>query len=173
MTGRPAETWRKFSFATPPPWSYALLILVCLGLLGMIIAAIVVSAVSIRASGHLPLTRSSRLTANLATWVPAGLIFGSVGLMTAVVVAAIANVDAGDPNASSAAGIAFLLAILVLVLGLIGRLFVAPFLVPRAKVEEIPGTLERIVELRNVSPGFVQAASRMYAERSAQLSIPK
>ena len=173
MTGRPAETWRKFSFTTPPAWSYALLILICLGLLGMIVAAIVVAAVSIRASGHLPLTRTSRLIANLATWVPTGLIFGSIGLMTAVVAASFANIDSADPNAGSAAGIAFLLAIFALVLGLIGRLFVAPFLVPRARVEEVPGTLERIVELRNVSPGFVHAASRMYAERSAQFSIPK
>ena len=26
MTGRPAETWKKFKFATPPDWTYALLI---------------------------------------------------------------------------------------------------------------------------------------------------
>ena len=31
MTGRPAETWRKFRFATPPDWAYALLALVVLG----------------------------------------------------------------------------------------------------------------------------------------------
>ena len=30
MTGRPAETWRKFRFATPPDWAYALLALVVL-----------------------------------------------------------------------------------------------------------------------------------------------
>ncbi len=173
MTGRPAETWKKFSFSTPPAWSYALLILICLGLIGIILAAIVMSLVSIRVTGHLPLTRSSRLIANLATWIPAGLIFGSIGVMTALAVASFANVGAGDPNAGTAAGITSVVAILALILGLIGRLFITPFLVPRGRVEEVPGTLERVVELRNVSPRFVDAATRMYAERSAHLSIPK
>ncbi len=59
MTGAPVETWRKFRFSTPPPWAYALLVLIVLGLLGLIIAAAVMSAVAVKASGFLPLTRRS------------------------------------------------------------------------------------------------------------------
>ena len=62
MTGRPAQTWRRFKFATPPAWSYALLILVCLGGMGIIAFAAVMALTAQRASGYLPLTRdSSRL----------------------------------------------------------------------------------------------------------------
>lgn len=173
MTGRPAETWRKFTFRTPPAWAYALLVLVCLGVLGVIVFAIVVTAVSLRADGHLPLTRTSRRIADLATWVPLGLIFGSLAVMTAVVVAAIASVDAGDPNAGSIGGLLFLAATFACIFGLVGRLLVGPLVLPRGKVEEMPGYYERAVELRNVSPAFVAATNEMYAARSAHLAEPK
>lgn len=173
MSGRPAETWRKFTFRTPPTWTYALLVLWCLGLLGIIVSLIIIGAVSVSASGHLPLTRSSRRIATLATWIPAGLILGSIAVMSGVVAAAVGNVDGGDPNAGSVAGVIFLASIFALVIGLIARLFVAPFLLPRAKVEAMPGSLDRIVELRNVSPAFTAATNQMYAERSAHLSAPQ
>ncbi|TMG25324.1 MAG: hypothetical protein E6H95_12090 [Chloroflexi bacterium] len=41
MSGQPAETWHKFRFATAPPWAFLL-------------GAIVVAALSRRASGYLP-----------------------------------------------------------------------------------------------------------------------
>lgn len=173
MTGRPAETWRKFTFSTAPTWTYALLALWCLGLLGILISVIITGAVSLRVGGHLPLTRSSRTIANLASWIPNSLILGSIAAITAVAAAAFANVDAGDPNAGAVAGITFLVSIFALVVGLVVRLFIAPFIVPRGKVEEVPGSLERIVELRNVSPAFVAAANQMYAERSARWRVPQ
>ena len=43
MSGQPAETWRKFKFATPPTWAYALLVLVCLGGIGIILYAVVIT----------------------------------------------------------------------------------------------------------------------------------
>ncbi len=160
MSGRPAETWRRFNFSTPPAWTYALLVLVCLGLLGLLVYGVIVSAVSLRARGHLPLTRSSRRAANLATWGPAGLILGSVAVMTAVIAAAAGNVDAGDPNAAGIGAILFLLSLFALLGGLIGRLVIGPLVVPRGKVEEVPGYAERIVELRNVHPAFAAAVKQ-------------
>src|SRR5260221_2481988 len=82
MTGPPAETWHKFRFSTPPPWAYALLVLVVFGGLGLIVGAIVMSAVAQKARGFLPLTRNSSRLVWLAVWIPAasssGLLrFGS------------------------------------------------------------------------------------------------
>ncbi|TMC91495.1 MAG: hypothetical protein E6J12_05000, partial [Chloroflexi bacterium] len=73
MTGRPAETWRKFRFATPPDWAYALLALVVLGGIGIIAYAIVIASISRRASGYLPLTKRSRFLLNLYIWGTAAL----------------------------------------------------------------------------------------------------
>jgi hypothetical protein len=89
MTGAPAEKWRKFQFSTAPGWSYALLALVCAGVVGIIVGIIVQYSVSRRASGHLPLTRASSLRITLATWIPAGLILGAIGLwIVAIIVGA-------------------------------------------------------------------------------------
>ena len=74
MTGRPAEAWKRFKFSTPPQWAYALLVLICLGGIGLIVYGVVVTAVSQRASGFLPLTRASRRTVDLVIVVPIGLI---------------------------------------------------------------------------------------------------
>src|SRR5438094_9290790 len=86
MSGRPAETWKRFKFATPPQWAYALLVLICLGGIGRIIYAIVISTVSQRASGFLPLTLSSQRTANLTMQVPVILIipWAALGDLAAV-----------------------------------------------------------------------------------------
>jgi uncharacterized membrane protein len=170
MSGRPAETWRKFTFSTAPAWTYALLVLVCLGLVGIIVFAIVLSAVSIKAAGHLPLTRSSRRTADLVIWAPASLILGSFALMTAVVVAAFSNVDAGDPNAGTVGGLIFLVGIFVLVAGLVGRLLVGPLVLPRGKVEQLPGYYDRVVELRHVHPVFVAAV--LQRQQALQVQQP-
>jgi hypothetical protein len=177
MTGRPAETWRKFTFSTPPPWAYALLLLVVCGLIGLIVAGIIMAAVSQRASGHLPLTRSSSRLAGLALWVPAGLILGSFALWTAIVAAAVANVDAGDANAGGIGGLLFLFGGLILLAGLIGRLVVLPLTVPRGSVTQAqPGYYDKVVELRNVNPTFVAAVQQMHSARAAayaaQLPLP-
>jgi hypothetical protein len=167
LTGRPAETWRKFKFATPPAWTYALIVLACVGLLGILIFAIVVNVVSLRATGYLPLTKASRRTVDLASWVPAGAILVSIGLMTAVVIAAFANVGAGNDAASTAGALIFFGSLFLLVLGLIARLFLAPFVMIRARVQQVPGQFEPLIELRNVSPAFANAVRQRQQARAA------
>jgi hypothetical protein len=169
MSGRPAETWRKFRFTTPPVWTYALLVLLCLGVIGIAIAAVIISLVSERATGHLPLTRSSRRLADLAIWVPAALLIAAVFLWTGVVGAASLQVDAFDANAGGVAGVALLIGALLLVGGIVGRLVVTPLVVPRGKVTpQQPGYYDRLVELRNVHPAFVAGVQQMHYARAGQ-----
>jgi hypothetical protein len=162
MTGRPAETWKKFKFATPPDWTYALLILTCLGGLGFIAFTIVVAAVSERASGFLPLTRTSSRIVTLAFWIPLAL------LIAWPICWVLALITAGNPNASGTTGGLFWLGIFFLAAGMIGRLVVTRFVSPRAKVMELaPGQIDRVVELRNVHPRFVAAlVQRQHAAAS-------
>jgi hypothetical protein len=167
MTGRPAETWKKFKFATPPDWTYALLVLTCLGGLGFIAFTIVVAAVSERASGFLPLTRSSSRTVTLAFWIPLGL------LIAWPICWVLALITAGDPNASGTTGALVWLGIFFLLAGMIGRLVVTRFVCPRAKVMELaPGHFDRIVELRNVHPLFVAAVMQRQQAQASQFAYP-
>ena len=166
MTGRPAEMWRKFRFATPPQWAYALLVLVCLGGLGIILYAVVLTTISQRATGYLPLTRSARQRVEMAIWVPAALIVGWIVLW---IVAIIVSPSSNDQSGSGLALAFFFLGVLSLIGGLIGRLVVMRFLVPQAKVfEPQPGQLDKIVELRNVHPNFGNAVRQAHAARLAQ-----
>jgi hypothetical protein len=170
MTGRPAETWKKFKFATPPDWTYALLILVCLGGLGFIAFTIVVAVVSQRASGFLPLTRSSSRTVTLAFWIPLVLL---ITWPVSWAIAVIFGLSSSDPTASAIAGVSFWLGVLFLVAGLIGRLIVTPLISPRAKVMELaPGQTDRIVELRNVHPLFVAAVLQRQQAAASQYAFP-
>jgi hypothetical protein len=167
MTGRPVETWKKFKFATPPDWTYALLILTCLGGLGFIAFTIVVAAVSERASGFLPLTRSSSRIVTLAFWIPLAL------LIAWPICWVIALVSAGDPNASGTTGALVWLGIFFLLAGMIGRLVVTRFVSPRAKVMELaPGHFDRVVELRNVHPLFVAALLQRQQAQASQYAYP-
>src|SRR5437879_4993341 len=83
MTGRPAETWRKFKFATVPGWVYALLALACVGLIGALAFVIVQASVARRASGYLPLTRASSRKLALARWLPAASVLAGMILLIA------------------------------------------------------------------------------------------
>ena len=168
MTGAPAETWRKFRFSTPPPWAYALYVLVLLGILGLIIAAVVMSAVALKATGHLPLTRASRRLVTLTFWLPLGLIFGGFVMWTGVVIAAIANIDSSDANAGGIGAALLLVGVLLLVVGLIGRLVVTPLVGPRARVTMQPGYYDRLVEIRHLHPAFVAAVNQIQQARVAQ-----
>jgi hypothetical protein len=169
MTGRPAETWRKFRFATPPDWAYALLLLVCLGGLGLIAYGIVIAAIARRASGFLPLTRSSSRTVALAFWVPLGLIIAWVVLWIA---AAAIGLPTSDPTLSTIAAIMFWVGLFTLVAGLVGRLLIMPLICPRGKVmEQLPYQYDKLVELRNVNVAFVAAVHQVQAARQ-QPSLP-
>jgi hypothetical protein len=167
MTGRPAEVWRKFTFSTPPAWTYALLLLVCLGGIGIIVFGIVVYAVSERASGHLPLTRQSNTIAALALWVPVGLLIAwPVSWVLGII---LGNVS-GD---SSSFPIFFILGIFFLVAGLVGRLVATPLIAPRGKVQPLqPGYFDRLVEISNVSPVFAVAVHEMQQQRAGQSRPP-
>jgi hypothetical protein len=166
MSGRPAETWRKFKFATPPGWAYLLLLLVCAGGVGFIAYAIAIAAVAERASGYLPMTRSSSRTVTLAFWVPTGLL---VACVVTWAMAAIIGWSSTDPNISTLGGVSFGVGFLLLAGGLAGRLIIAPFLRPRGKVKAVaPGQTDRLVELRNVHPNFVAALNQVYQANAAQ-----
>jgi hypothetical protein len=166
MTGRPAETWKKFKFATPPDWTYALLVLTCLGGLGFIAFTIVVAAVSERASGFMPLTRSSSRIVTLAFWIPLALL---IAWPICWVLAFFLPSSSGDP----AVGELVWLGIFFLLAGMIGRLVVNRFVSPRAKVMELaPGHVDRIVELRNVHPLFVAAVLQRQQAAASQHAYP-
>lgn len=162
MTGRPAETWRKFTFSTPPAWTYALLPLVCLGLLGVIIAGAIIYAVSERATGHLPLTRSSSRTVALAIWIPVALLIASpVTWVLAFIF--------GSGSESPVFPALFLGGFLLLLAGLVGRLVGTPLIIPRARVNPVQyGQYDRLVEIRNVNPVFVAAVRQHQQARFAQ-----
>jgi hypothetical protein len=179
MTGAPAQTWRKFRFASPPQWAYALYVLIVCGIIGLLIAAAVLAGVSQRASGHLPLTRASSRLVGLAIWVPVVLIVVGLALWTIVPIAAGFNVDSADTNAAVIAGLIYVVGAVVLIAGLVGRLVVMPLVSPRAKVIVQPGYYDKLVEMRNVHPAFVaavnqaqQARAAHYAAISAQANPP-
>lgn len=170
MTGRPAETWRKFNFVTPPAWAYALLILVCLGGLGFIGYAIVIAVTAQRASGYLPLTRASKRIVIIALSGPiAALSLFVLGW----VLAAIIGLPATDPAASTLAGILFWIGTFLMLGALVGRLVVKPLICPRGKVyEQQPYQYDKLVELRNVHPAFVAAVNHMHQLRAVQRAAP-
>jgi hypothetical protein len=155
MTGAPAETWRRFKFATPPAWAYAF-------------SALVAVLVAERASGFLPLTRASSRLVGLARWVPRGLIIGSGVIWIAIAIAAIANVDAAAPNAGDVAGLFGFLGVLVLVAGLVGRFVFRPLVCPRGRVTLLAGYPDKLVELRNVHHAFVAAVTQIHQARAQQ-----
>ena len=164
MTGRPAQTWRKFNFQTPPGWAYALLFLIVLGGLGLIIFAIVVYLISEKASGHLPLTFKARNRLRIVIWTV--LLLLPVGFALFIAGAAL-----GSGTDSATSGIGALMSWL-------GALAVVAFFVaaltrgmwgPRGKVSPAqPGYTDKLVELRNVHPNFVAAVQQMHAARLAQ-----
>lgn len=167
MTGRPAETWKKFNFATPPDWAYALLFLICLGGIGFVAFAVTIAVVSQRASGHLPLTRSSARTVRLAFWIPVGILIAwPVCWLIALIVGVAGN---NDSTANGVAATFLFLGFACMVAGLVGRLVVTRLITPHAKVRApAPGQTDRIVELRNVHPVFVAAVQQHQQARAAQ-----
>lgn len=165
MTGRPAEMWRRFRFATPPQWAYALLFLVCLGGIGIILYAIVLSSIAQRAGGYLPLTHAARRRVEMAIWAPVVLLLGWIVLW---IVAVIVSPTSSDQSGSGLAAAFFFLGLLLLIGGLVGRLVIMRFLVPQARVfEPQPGQFDKIVELRNVHPAFVAAVTQQHSSWTA------
>jgi hypothetical protein len=155
MTGAPAETWRRFKFATSPAWAYAF-------------SALVAVLVAERASGFLPLTMASSRMVGLARWVPRGLVIGSGVLWIAIAIAAVANVGAAAANAGDVAGLFVFLGVLMLVAGLVGRFVFMPLVCPRGRVTLLAGYPDKLVELRNVHQAFVSAVTQAHQARAQQ-----
>lgn len=164
MTGRPAEMWRKFTFRTPPTWVYSLLLLVFAGLIGIVIYAVVVNLVSETASGHLPLTRAARTRLLTVMWTIVALLPATFVLFIAG-----AALSAGTDAGTSAVGtVMILLGVLAFLAFLVGALTRGRW-GPRGKVSSPqPGYLDKVLELSNVHPSFVQAVQQMHAARLAQ-----
>jgi hypothetical protein len=163
MTGAPAETWRKFRFATAPSWAYVLLLLVCTGV-GLLIIGVLVWLVSFRASGYLPLTRASRRKLAIVNWLPLALIALSIVVWIA---AAFVGFNSNDQTATIAAGL-LIVGLIAGLAGLAGWVVMRRLVGPRAKVmERRPGQPDQLVELRNVHPAFVTAVNQLHSARAA------
>jgi hypothetical protein len=157
MTGAPSDTWRKFRFARGAPfWAFS----------GDPFGGLIWGAIRDHASGHLPLTWRSSRTVALATWVPWGLVVGTLVLWIG---GAIFGVDSYSSSqlVSTAWYVFFLVGSFGLAGGLLGFL-VKPIICPRGRLLPEKRGEADVIELRNVHYTFVQAATQMYAERSAQ-----
>ena len=159
MTGAPSETWRKFRFPRRQP---------LLASVADPLGGLVWGVIRDKAVGYLPLTRRSSLTVALATWIPWGLIAGTLALWTT---AAIFGVSSYSSNqlVSTAWGVFFVVGSLGLIGGLLG-LLVKPLMCPRGHLMSGKRGDPDFVEIRNVHHAFVQAAQQMYAERLATAS---
>ncbi len=156
ITGRPAETWRKFRFVTAPGWAYAFLLLLVTGI-GLLLIFIIMRAVSRTASGHLPLTRAASNRIRNANLVGLGLailwlVLWAVGF------------------AANSGGF-FLLGFLILFAVLIYWLLIRPRFGIAGKVLAVrPGQRESVVVLRRVNPAFVAAVQQHQQARAAQFA---
>ncbi len=158
MTGAPAETWRKFSFATAPPWAF------WVG--GLLVAALM----SRRASGYLPLTRASAQKLRLFRWsfvglIPLAVVFWIAGALTS---------SRNDPFWSAIGFLLFMMAAGSVALGVIWIVILRRLFGPTGKVlEPQPGHYESLIELRNVHPKFVIAVQQLqYARAQSAYSAP-
>jgi hypothetical protein len=154
MTGAPAETWRRFSFATAPGWSY-------LG--GILVAA----ALSRRASGYLPFSRAAVRKLRLMTWAIVGLIPLAIALWIAG--GYVASISPNNPVWSAISDVLFLLGLASIVISMIGLVIGRRGLGPKAKIlDPQPGHYQSLIELRNVHPAFVVAVQQHQHARAAQ-----
>ena len=142
MCGAPAETWRKFRFSTAPPWAYLL-------------GAIVVAAISRRASGYLPMTHACVKRLKLVTWGLFSLIPLAFVLWIA---AAFVSPSGNDSTRSAITVMLVILGVAALAIGLVGLATARRLYGPTGKVmEQQPGYYEPVIELRHVHPNFVIA----------------
>lgn len=151
MTGRQAETWRRFSFSTAPGWSF------WVG--GLLVAALTAR----RAAGYLPLTKSSAQTLRLMTWVAVGLI--PLGVVMWIVAAFV--------QSGTVAFALVVFGIAAILVAVIGLAIVRRAYAPTGKVlEPQPGHWQSLVELNNVHPAFVSAVQHLQHMRAQQASSP-
>ena len=163
MTGAPAETWVKFRFKTLPTWAGASNALAFTHF--HLLTPVIEEASMRRASGRLPLTKSSKRRLRAVN-------LGLLGLIPAAMVLTVIAIAIDSYNAANApfGGIFVGLALLSLAGGILGLLYVAPRFGPTGVVMgRRPGYHDSLVELRRVHPSFVAAVQRHQQARAAQL----
>jgi len=158
MTGETAQTWRKFTFSSSPPWAFWV---------GGILLSYVLSR---RASGYLPLTYASEKTLKAPNWPV--LAFAATGA-TLWVIAIIVGVAAGGSDVGSAVAVwAALFGGWAFFVTLIAYLVTNRGFGPKGKVlDQQNGHYEPLIELSNVHPKFVEAVRRHQEERARQLTV--
>jgi len=170
MSGRPAEVWGRFRFVTAPEWAGALHILpLLLTGIGLVAIVLLTAAVSRRAGGWLPLTRSSRRTLRIVFCTFTGLLVGGIAAafwgLGAIVLAPEMH------GRQAAMGLLLLvLGLITFILGAIAYLVVRPRVGPQGIVtaQWVRG-LGNVVELRNVHPVFALAVHQLQEQRVATL----
>jgi hypothetical protein len=159
MTGRPADTWRKFRFMTPSVWTILLLLpLVVLDLGGP-------RPKARQVSGHLPLAKSAVqravLEESVVAFLPLGIIVGVTGIV-------IGRTNPDAPDLSAIARTLITLGLVLLVMFVVGAVL-RELVGLGAKVLAPPaGSEDQIVELRRVHPTFVAAVNQMHHARTSQ-----
>ena len=154
MTGAPAETWRRFTFTNTPPWAFAF-------------GAIGAAAFSQRVTGYLPMTKQVSKRINTWRWIFLGLIPVAIVLWVAGGIVAPSN---GDATQGTIAGLLFFLGIVAILAALIGAIVARSVLGPRARITEVRGAPERLIELRRVHPAFVAAVQQLQQARAAEIA---
>jgi hypothetical protein len=165
MTGQPAQTWRKFRFATAPWWALGFLLLICVGI-GFIVSIPLAYLVSRRASGSLPLTHRSKRQLDLPLKAALAILALSVLVWIFTVIAFTRPYDPANPTPQlvglalfNLGLVAFVSGAVLLQLGLqLGRI---PFGPGAIVMRQLPGQSDRQVELIRVHPAFVAAVQLM------------
>jgi hypothetical protein len=153
MTGGPAETWKKFTFTSTPPWAF---------LFGVLVARLM----SRRAFGYLPLTRASVNKLRLVRWGSAGVLLSTIPLW---ILASVILSNSSEGSVGAGVGVLlFLVTLLTFFGGLVAFLIVRQAVGPTGKVmEQQVGQYDSLVEIRRVHPAFVAAVQQHQHARAA------
>ena len=155
MTGQPAETWRKFSFSSAPPFAFWV---------GGILLATIMAR---RASGYLPITRAS--VKRIRMMIGGVLSVILLAFVFWIIAAVVGSAAGSSPVGSAIAGVLIVLGIASIFVGLLGILIVRRTYGPTGKVlEPQPGHYESLIELNNVHPTFVAAVQQLQQMRAQQ-----
>ncbi len=154
VTGKPAEMWRRFKYTSVPAWAHLF------GWAGF--------AFESRTSGYLPLTRAASKRITLIRVVLAGTIPLSILLWLAGGLIAPPNGDT-DSTRDVLTGALILGGILMLMIAIVALMFGFFNYGPKARISDVSGQRDRLVELRGLHPAFVAAVKQLQAQRAAQL----
>ena len=151
MSGQIAQLWFKFTFTTVPLWAYAF-------------GLIAVATFGRKATGYLPLTRSSRRTVLLPSWIAAGLVTIGVAMLV---------LSAGFETAQTHNGVSgtrWLLisgGVLMVLTSLAAFVLIRRYAGPFGRVLKARGSEVELVELMGVHPKFVDAVEEVWRARRA------